>query len=71
MVSQEFKNALKIYPKPKSTLAWEAGITPNVLNHLINEHMRVKMNDPRLIKIAKLIGFPKDKIFDGIKMGGL
>jgi hypothetical protein len=63
MVSQEFKNALKIYPVPKYKLAWKIGITPNILNHLLHEHIRVKSGDERLLKIAKLIEFPEEKVF--------
>jgi hypothetical protein len=63
MVSQEFKNALKIYPIPKYKLAWKIGITPNILNHLLHEHIRVQPGDERLLKIARLIQFPEDKVF--------
>lgn len=63
MVSQEFKNAIKIYPTPKYKLAWKIGITPNILNHLLHEHIRVKEGDERLLKIAKLIKFPENKVF--------
>jgi len=63
MVSQEFKNALKIYPIHKYQLAWKTGITPNILNHLLHEHIRVKAGDERLLKIARLIQFPEEKVF--------
>lgn len=63
MVSQEFKNALKIYPLPKYQIAWKVGISPNVLNHLIHEHLLVKEGDTRLLKIARFIEFPEEKVF--------
>lgn len=68
MITKEFKDALKLYPTPKHQLAWRAGFSPGMLNHLINGHQRVKPGDMRLLKIAELIQFPKDKVFaDGDK----
>lgn len=63
MVTQEFRNALKLHPTPKHEIAWRAGISPSTLSHLVNNHQKVVHGDPRLIKVAKLIGFPKEKIF--------
>lgn len=63
MISKQFKDALKLYPIPKYKLAWEIGISPSLLNHLINGHQAVKRGDARLIKLADLIHFPKTKIF--------
>ena len=63
MVSEEFKNALKIYPTPKYKLAWQAGMSPATLNHLIHEHIYVHEGDERLLKIARLIEFPEEKVF--------
>ena len=67
MITQEFKNALKLHPTPKFKLAWEAGISPSVLSHLLNGHQRVKTGDNRLLKIARLISFPTEKVFTKIK----
>jgi hypothetical protein len=69
MVSQAFKNALKIQPIPKYQLAWKTGITPNIFNHLLHEHIRVQPGDERLLKIARLINFPEDKVFDKERIG--
>lgn len=63
MVSQEFKNALKLYPIPKYKLAWRIGITPSTLSHLVHEHIRVRPGEERLLKIARLIQFPEEKVF--------
>lgn len=64
MISQEFKNALKLYPIPKCQLAWKIGISSGVLYHLINGHQRVHLMDKRLLRIADLIRFPRDKVFE-------
>jgi len=64
MITTEFKNALKLHPIPQFKLAWKAGITPNVLNHLINGHQRVMYGDKRLLKIADSIKFPRSKVFE-------
>lgn len=63
MLSQDFKNALKIYPMPKYKLAWKIGITPSTLNHLIHEHIYVREGDERILQIARMIDFPQENIF--------
>ena len=65
MISQEFKNALKLFPTPKHKLAWEIGISPSQLSHLVHEHVRVARGDERILKIARLISFPEEKVFVG------
>ena len=63
MLSQDFKNALELYPVPKYKLAWELKISPSTFYHLIHEHIYLKKNDARILRIARLINFPEDKIF--------
>ena len=63
MGSQEFKNALKLYPIPKHRLAWKIGITPSTLSNLVHEHVCVRPREERLLKIARLIQFPEEKVF--------
>lgn len=63
MVSSEFRNALKVHPTPKYKLARQAGISPQTLSHLITGYQRILPGDERLLKIAELIQFPKDKVF--------
>ncbi len=64
MISQKFKDALKLYPTPKHILAWNIGISPSVLSHLINGHQQVNDGDERLLKIARLIQFPEHRVFE-------
>ena len=64
MVTQEFRNALKIHPEPKHRLAWKIGISPSSLSHIVHGHQRVEPGDKRLLRIAKLINFPEEKIFE-------
>ena len=63
-ISKQFKEALKLYPIPKYELAWRAGFSPAVLNHLLNGHQYVKVGDERLLKVARLINFPLNKVFN-------
>lgn len=67
MISQEFKNALKLHPIPKFKLAWEAGISPSIFSHLLNGHQKVKTDDERILRVARLISFPTEKVFTKIK----
>lgn len=64
MITKEFRDALKLHPTPKHRLAWSVGISPSTLSHLINGHQKVVSGDPRLIRVAHLIGFPEGKIFE-------
>lgn len=63
IISEEFKNALKLHSIPKFQLAWQAGISPSTLSHLLNEHQKIIPGDERLLRIAELIKFPSEKVF--------
>jgi hypothetical protein len=55
MLSQKFYSALRNFGKPFHKVAWEAGITPNQLYKISSGIDRPGPNDPRIIKLSKLL----------------
>jgi hypothetical protein len=56
MISRKFKAALKLDPRPQYRLAWQAGINPTTLSQIVTGYIKVKQNDPRILKIGELLG---------------
>lgn len=63
MLSKAFKEALKNSGKPYYQLAWEAGLTPNQLYKLTAGIDRPGPDDPRVNRIAKLLGLRIEDCF--------
>jgi len=63
MVSKEFKARLKLDPRPNYKIAWMAGVNPTVLSQIITGYVRPKRNDPRVIKVGKLLGISPEECF--------
>lgn len=63
-ISRKFKNAILLNRNPQYRLALEAGIHPVTLSRILTGYQILKKKpDPRLLKIAKIIGYPEDHIF--------
>jgi|APSaa5957512535_1039671.scaffolds.fasta_scaffold308258_1 hypothetical protein len=69
-ISKHFKNALKIHETPVCKLAWEIGVTPNILYHLLNAHQLLLFEDERLLKLADKIDYPRSEVFKKNTDGG-
>lgn len=65
-VSQKFIAALKLSSLPAYKIAWSAGANPTVLSKLINGIERPKPNDPRIIKVGRVLGIPAEQCFDAV-----
>lgn len=63
-ISQKLKAAIKLNPLPAYKIAWEAGIHPNVLSKLLCGIERPKMNDWRVIAVARVIGLSPEDAFE-------
>ena len=63
-ISQDFKNALTLCGTPQYKLALEIGCHPVTLNRLITGYQPLKREDERLKKVARLIKFPENRIFE-------
>ncbi|MDA2927779.1 helix-turn-helix domain-containing protein [Acidobacteria bacterium AH-259-G07] len=63
-VSQEFLIRLKLNALPAYKIAQQAGVQPNTLSKLINGIEPVKPDDPRILKVAKVLGLSKQEVFE-------
>lgn len=68
-ISKKFIQSLKLSTTPAYQLAWRAGIHPNTLSKLVTGYLRVKKNDPRLLKIGELLGLKPEDIFKRERVG--
>lgn len=62
-VSRDLIAAIKLADRPAWRIATEAGVNPTVLSRLISGYQRPKPNDARLLRVAKILGFPADRVF--------
>ncbi len=63
MLSRLFKQTLKLWPEPQYKIAIKAGIHPGMLSKWVIGAQPVRKNDPRLIKIGKILGLKPKEIF--------
>jgi hypothetical protein len=66
-VSKDFKNAILVCGVPQYRLALQVGCHPVTLNRLLTGYQPIKGTDLRLIKIARFLKFPEDRIFESEK----
>ena len=63
VVSQKLIAAIKLNPSPAYKIAWEAGVNPTTLSKLIHGIEKPKLNDPRIVKVGKVLGIPAEECF--------
>lgn len=63
-ISLLFRARIKLADKPAYRLCQEAQIDPNFLSKAINGIVSVPENDPRILRLANLLNFSTDKIFE-------
>lgn len=64
MLTEKFRQSLKLSKVPAYRLAWTAGLHPNSLSKYLTGYLKPKPGDPRLIKIGALIGLQPDEVFE-------
>jgi hypothetical protein len=63
--SREFIIAVKLADRPAWKIAMEAGVNPTVLSRLISGSSRCRPDDPRLLRVAEILGVPRERVFEG------
>jgi hypothetical protein len=63
IVSQKLIAAIKLNPSPAYKIAWEAGVNPTTLSKLIHGIEKPKPNDPRIVKVGKVLGLSAIECF--------
>jgi hypothetical protein len=63
-VTEELINAVKLAPKRAYKIAHEAGLHPSTLSRIVCGIERVKADDPRVLRLAEVLGIPPERCFD-------
>lgn len=64
MVSEKLKIAILLNPKRAYQIAHEAGLHPSTLSKLMNGIEEPKPNDPRILKVAQVVGVRASECFE-------
>ena len=68
-VSKAFRAAVKLADRPAWKIAYEAGIHPNVLSKIITGAVKVKRGDPRVLRVAHVLGLKPGECFEEDEKG--
>ena len=64
MLSKKFRDAVRLYPLPQYRLAISCGIDPCWLSKALHSAVKVRLGEPRIIAIGKLIGLSPAECFE-------
>ncbi len=64
MLSRKFLIAVKLADEPMYRLAQKAQMHPSTLSQILHGIQKVKPSDPRILRIAKIVGLQENEIFD-------
>lgn len=68
-VSRKLWRAIKLADEPAYKIAWRADVHPNTLSKLLHGAERVRPSDPRILRVAKIVGIPANAAFEWAKRG--
>jgi hypothetical protein len=64
-LSREFRIAVKFDdPRPQWRIALAAGVSPHILSQWMSGYGKVREDDPRLLRVAREVGFPVERLFE-------
>ena len=63
-LSREFLVSLKLNKEPQYRIAQEAGLHPNTLSKLINGIAPIYQDDPRILRVAEVLGMKREEVFN-------
>ncbi len=70
MLSKQFRDAVRLHPAPQYRLAISCGIDPCWLSKALHSAVKIRIGEPRIIAIGKLIGLgPADCFVDEEETG--
>ena len=64
MVSEKFRATIKLGPVPAYRIAQQAQLNPATLSKLMCGIEKVKPQDPRVLKVAAVIGLRPEECFE-------
>jgi hypothetical protein len=63
-VSRQLYEAIKLSDQPAYRIALQADIHPAVLSRLLHGYERIKPDDARVLRVARIVGVPADRAFE-------
>lgn len=63
MISRKFFEAVKLAPIREYRIAQQADLHPSTLSKILNGVEKVKSGDPRVIRVAGILGLQPDDCF--------
>lgn len=67
-ISRRLYESVKLHKRCAVELAEDAGLDSSTLSLAMNRRRKVRMNDPRFIRLGRLVGLKKEDIFEPIPM---
>lgn len=68
-VSKSFKIAVKMADVPSWKIAVKAMVHPNVLSKIMSGAVPIRKDDPRVLRVAKVLGLSETECFE-VSEGG-
>ncbi len=65
-ISRAFFERIKLSDEPAYRLAWKVGIHPVLLSKWLHGYEKPKPDDPRIIKLSKLLGLRPEECFEEV-----
>jgi hypothetical protein len=69
-ISQRLREAVKLAPRPAYRIAQDANLHPTVLSKLITGAESVRVADPRVLRVAEVLGIPAAQAFERREVRG-
>jgi hypothetical protein len=66
-ISRQLYESLKLSTRRMCDLAADAGLDSSTLSLVMHRRRKVRMNDPRFIKLGRLVGVNKADLFEPIE----
>jgi len=62
-MSKKLNDAVRLYPGKRYELAWRIPMHPSSLSAVLHGIQPVKVGDPRILRLAELLGIPEEEAF--------
>ena len=66
MVSEKLRASIKLGSEPAYKIAHKAGLDPSTLSKLICGITKVRLGDPRVIAVGRVLNIPEDECFQEV-----
>jgi len=70
MISRKLIEAIKLSDLKAYEIAHKAGIHPTTLSQILNGIYRIEPEDPRVLRVAKILGLKPEECFSDCPDGG-